>query len=69
MDEQEILDGLKPICQCQGIRKRRFLEHIATGLTTVAALMAATGAGEGSCHGKRCTPRISALLEDIQRIE
>ncbi|MDA8138201.1 MAG: (2Fe-2S)-binding protein [Desulfobacteraceae bacterium] len=65
MDEQQIIDGLKPICQCQGIKKRRFLEHIAAGITSVAALKAATGAGQGACQGKRCTPRITELLSAL----
>jgi hypothetical protein len=31
MDEEQILDGLKPICLCKGIRKSVFLKHIAAG--------------------------------------
>jgi NAD(P)H-nitrite reductase large subunit len=62
MDEASIIDGLKTVCQCRGIRKRRFLDHIAAGHTTLAALQRVTGAGAGDCGGKRCTPRIKALL-------
>ena len=64
MREQEIVDGLKVICTCRNIRKRVFLKHIAAGLTTVAALKKATGAGTGSCKGKTCTPRIEELLKE-----
>lgn len=63
MDEEQILDGLKPICLCKGIRKKIFLKHIATGLNTVEELQKVTGAGSGSCGGKRCTPRIIELLK------
>jgi bacterioferritin-associated ferredoxin len=64
MDEQEILDRLKPICLCQGIRKSVFLKHIAAGITTVAGLKKASGAGNGSCGGERCTVRIAQMLEE-----
>lgn len=63
MDEEQILDSLKPICLCKGIRKSVFLKHIAAGLKSVEALQRATGAGTGSCQGKRCTPRIIDLLK------
>lgn len=62
LDEEAILDGLKPICLCKGIRKSVFLKHIAAGVTTLEGLRNATGAGSGSCGGKRCTPRILDLL-------
>jgi NAD(P)H-nitrite reductase large subunit len=63
MKEQQIIDGLKPICLCKGIKKSVFLKHIKAGLTTVEALQKAAGAGSGSCKGKRCTPRIIELLK------
>ena len=63
MKEQQIIDGLKPICLCKGIKKSVFLKHIKAGLTTVEELKKATGAGSGSCKGKRCTPRIIELLK------
>jgi NAD(P)H-nitrite reductase large subunit len=62
MDEKEILDRLKPICLCKAIRKAAFLKHIAAGKTTIEGLKRATGAGTGSCEGKRCTERIAELL-------
>jgi NAD(P)H-nitrite reductase large subunit len=60
---EDIIDGLKPICQCKGIRKSVFLKHIKAGLRTAEELKKATGAGSGSCKGKRCTPRIIELLK------
>jgi NAD(P)H-nitrite reductase large subunit len=61
--EQQIIDGLKPICQCKGIRKSVFLRHIKAGLKTVEELKKATGAGTGSCKGKRCTARLAEMLK------
>jgi NAD(P)H-nitrite reductase large subunit len=63
MKEQQIIDGLKAICLCKGVKKSVFRKHIKAGLTTVDALRKATGAGSGSCKGKRCTPRIIEMLE------
>ena len=65
MDEEAILDGLKPICLCKGIRKSVFLKHITEGKRTLEELRKATGAGSGSCGGKRCTPRILELLGQL----
>lgn len=68
MDEERILDNLKPICLCKAIRKGVLLKHIAAGLKSVEALQRATGAGSGSCQGRRCTPRILDLLKaDLDR--
>jgi len=64
MDEREILDRLKPICLCKGIRKAIFLKHIAAGITGVHELKKATGAGNGPCEGERCTVRIADMLEN-----
>ena len=63
MNEQQIIDGLKPICLCKGIRKSVFLRHIQDGCKTIEELRKATGAGSGPCKGKRCTPRILDLLQ------
>ena len=60
--EQEIIEGLKPVCICKGIRARVFQDRIKAGLTTVEELKKATGAGSGPCKGKRCTPRIREIL-------
>jgi len=62
MDEADIIEGLKMVCQCRGIRQRRFIDLITEGHATLDALQRVTGAGSGDCGGKRCTPRIEALL-------
>jgi NAD(P)H-nitrite reductase large subunit len=61
--EQEIIEGLKSVCICKGIKKRTFLEKIRCGSATVDDLKKATGAGSGPCKGERCTPRIAELLK------
>jgi NAD(P)H-nitrite reductase large subunit len=63
MKEQQVLNGLQPVCRCKGIRKSVFLKHIKAGLKTIEELQRATGAGSGSCKGKQCTPRITELLK------
>jgi bacterioferritin-associated ferredoxin len=60
--EQEIIEGLKPVCICKGIKKKAIMEKIKAGMTTVEELQRVTGAGSGSCKGERCTPRILELL-------
>jgi bacterioferritin-associated ferredoxin len=54
--EQEIIEGLKPVCICKGIKARVFQERIKAGLTTVEELKKATGAGCGSCKGNAARP-------------
>jgi NAD(P)H-nitrite reductase large subunit len=63
MEENSIIEGLKPICQCKAIKKKVFLQHIASGIYSVEKLQRITGAGTGSCQGKQCTPRIEALVQ------
>lgn len=60
----EIIDNLKVICQCKGIKKGKFKQLIADGAKDPAAVSRLSGAGTGSCGGKRCAPRIDALLEE-----
>jgi NAD(P)H-nitrite reductase large subunit len=65
MDESSIIEGLKPVCRCMGIPKKVFLRHIASGIDTVEALQRLTGAGTGSCKGRQCTSRLSALVQSV----
>ena len=60
--EQQIIDGLKVVCKCKGIRKRDILKQIKAGAKTVEELKKALGMGSGSCKGKDCTPRLEELL-------
>lgn len=67
--EQEILDGLKPVCICKGVRTATVLKLIRSGARTVAEVRTATGAGSGSCKGERCTARIEGLLRKVEEEE
>lgn len=64
MDEQAIIDGLKTICICKGIRKKTFLQHIRSGANSLEQLQQLTGAGSGGCGGQRCTPRLIEILDE-----
>ncbi|PLY04061.1 MAG: (2Fe-2S)-binding protein [Desulfuromonas sp.] len=63
MDEQAIIDGMKTICICKGIKKKVFLKLLAEGVDSLAELRKATGAGSGPCGGQRCTPRLLEMIE------
>jgi NAD(P)H-nitrite reductase large subunit len=39
---------------------------IKEGADTVEKVRKATGAGSGACNGRRCTPKIEALLEEAR---
>lgn len=65
MDEglnQELLDKLTKVCICKGISRSSIKSAIARGAATLEEVQKATGAGSGSCGGKRCTPKILELL-------
>jgi len=57
-----LLDKLTMICICKGISRAAIKKAIVGGADTVEKVQAATGAGSGSCGGKRCTLKINELL-------
>lgn len=59
----EILDKLTKVCICKGISRASIKRAIASGADTLEKVQKATGAGSGSCGGKRCTPKIIELLK------
>ena len=61
---QDILDKLTKVCLCKAINRASIKKAIANGADTLEKVQRATGAASGSCGGKRCTPKIVALLED-----
>lgn len=63
---QEILDKLTKVCICKGIPRSTIKAAILDGAETLEAVQKATGAGSGSCGGKRCTPKIQELLLEHQ---
>ena len=62
--KQQVLDKLTKVCLCKGISRASIKKAIADGADTIAKLQKATGAGAGSCHGRRCTPKIEDLLKE-----
>lgn len=59
----EILDRMTKVCICKGISRATVKKAIRNGAKTVREVQKATGAGSGSCGGKRCTEKIQQLLE------
>lgn len=59
-----IMDKMTKICLCKGIPRSTMKKVILEGAKTVEDVRKATGAGSGSCGGKRCTPKIQQLLDD-----
>ncbi len=62
----EIMDRITKVCICKAIPRATMKKVIRNGADTLQKVRAATGAGSGSCNGRRCTPRILALLEEMK---
>ncbi len=45
MNQKDIIEGLKAVCICKGIKKKSFMAHVEKGVKTVQGLKRATGAG------------------------
>lgn len=69
MDNQdlqaEIIDKMTKVCICKGIPRSTMKKVIRNGAKTLGDVQKATGAGSGPCGGRRCTPKILQLLEDM----
>lgn len=62
----EIMDKLTKVCICKGISRVVIKQAIRSGASTVEEVQKATGAGSGSCGGRRCTEKIRQLLEEYK---
>lgn len=62
----EIMDKMTKVCICKGIPRSTMRRVIREGATTLEEVRKATGAGSGPCGGRRCTPKILQLLEDMK---
>lgn len=62
----EILDKLTKVCICKGISRATIKKAILDGAKTIEEVRKATGAGSGGCGGRRCTPKIEQLLEELK---
>jgi bacterioferritin-associated ferredoxin len=60
-----VLEGMKVVCICKGIRKSVFWKVLDSGVQTKADVNRLTGAGSGGCQGRRCGPRILEMLRDV----
>lgn len=61
----EILDKLTKVCVCRGVSRASIKKAISDGTKSVEDLKRITGAGSGSCKGKRCTEKIQGLLDEF----
>ncbi|MDF2842786.1 MAG: domain protein (2Fe-2S)-binding domain protein [Herbinix sp.] len=64
--QSEIIDKMTKVCICKGIPRSTMRMVIREGAHTLEEVRKATGAGSGPCGGRRCTPRILALLEEMK---
>ena len=57
-----LLEGLKVVCICKGIKMRTFWRAMDEGAQTHEQIDTVTGSGSGQCQGRRCGPRIVEML-------
>ncbi len=60
-----VMEGMKVVCICKGIRKRVFWRALDEGMRTKEDINRCTGSGSGGCQGRRCGPRIVAMLRHL----
>ena len=60
-----LLEGMKVVCICKGIKKSVFWKVLDAGVRTKEEVNHLTGSGSGGCQGRRCGPRITAMLRDL----
>lgn len=61
----EILDKLTKVCVCRGVSRASIKKAISDGAKSVEDVERLTGAGSGSCKGKRCVEKIQGLLDEL----
>jgi len=64
-ESRTILEGMKVVCICKGIKKSIFWKVLDAGARTKEEINCRTGSGSGSCQGRRCGPRIMEMLRDL----
>ena len=62
--DSEILDKITKVCICKEIPRAAIKKVIRNGAVTLMKVQKATGAGGGSCGGRRCTEKIQQLLSE-----
>ena len=56
------MDKITKVCLCKAITRTTIKKAITDGADTLEKVQKATGAGSGSCKGRKCTPKILDLL-------
>lgn len=64
---QDIMDKYTKVCICKAISKSTMKKVIREGADTLEKVRKATTAGSGSCGGRRCTPKIIDLLDELSQ--
>ncbi|MGQ4810405.1 hypothetical protein NKDENANG_03868 [Candidatus Entotheonellaceae bacterium PAL068K] len=62
-----LIEGLKVVCICKGIKRRVFWQALDEGACTKEEINRLTGSGSGGCQGRRCGPRILEMLRKHSR--
>lgn len=63
----EIMDKLTKVCICKAISRAAIKKAIRNGAKTLEDVQKATGAGSGSCGGRRCSEKIEQLLVELNQ--
>jgi bacterioferritin-associated ferredoxin len=66
MDSEELkrqwLLQNEKICLCKGIPRKRFLQAMEKGASSLQEINRRVGSGIGDCKGERCGPTIKRIL-------
>ena len=66
-EPRTILEGMKVVCICKGIKKSVFWKVLDIGVGTKEEVNRLTGSGSGGCQGRRCGPRILEMLRNLAK--
>lgn len=62
--KSDIMDKMTKVCICKGISRASIKKAIKEGAATVDEVNKITGAGGGSCGGRRCGEKILMLINE-----
>lgn len=65
-ETRSVVEGMKVVCICKGIKQRVFWNALDAGMCTHEDINRHTGSGSGSCQGRRCGPRILDMLKRLR---
>ena len=66
--EIDIMDKLTKVCICKAIPRSVIKKAINDGASTVEEVNKVTGSGSGGCSGRRCSVKITELLEEYNNL-